>query len=555
MKKIYQIALLAFACTSAMAQGFFTPTAYRGAMAPSPTPMWTGTWVNWDPQNASYPAPTMTITSNITTNTTWSTGQTVLLQGQIYVKNNSILTIQPGVIIRGSSAVAGSGLFITTGSKLMAIGTASQPIVFTSDQPAGSRTAGDWGGVILMGLANNNNPGGINNIEGITPIPDTQYGGGVSPNDNDNSGSLQYIRIEFPGYVYAANKEINGLTFGAVGRGTTIDYIQVSFSNDDSFEWFGGTVNCKHLVAYRGLDDDWDTDNGYSGWVQFCLGVRDPNISDNPTVSTSEGFESDNDPTGSTTAPLTSAIFSNVTDIGPLRGVLTATYASGFRRGARLRRNTNLKIFNCLMMDHPNGVMIDGTLAEGNATSGALKYMYNINAGNKAGKVTESVVSPTVASTFTCCVPTWYAVQSLNDSIATTAGILINPYQYLTPDYRPTASSPALAGASFTNSSFAPAGVIGINEISGASTTQMALYPNPTNVSATLYIKSDEAYGISVSIYNVAGQLVSTPITSAEVATGLTELPIYTGDLSSGVYFVTIVSKNKKETIKLIVNN
>src|SRR4051812_30089561 len=219
MKKIYQIALLAFACTSAMAQGFFTPTAYRGAMAPSPTPMWTGTWVNWDPQNTTYPAPTMTVTSNVTANTTWATGQTVLLQGQIYVTSNAVLTIQPGVVIRGSSAIAGSGLFICTGSKLMAVGTASNPIVFTSDQPAGGRSIGDWGGVILMGLANNNNPGGINNIEGIAPSPLTQYGGATSPNDNDNSGDLEYIRIEFPGYVYAPNKEINGLTMGAVGRG------------------------------------------------------------------------------------------------------------------------------------------------------------------------------------------------------------------------------------------------------------------------------------------------------------------------------------------------
>jgi hypothetical protein len=519
MKKIYQTALLALAFSSAVAQApFFTPTSYRGAMAPSPTPMWTGTWVNWDPQNTNYPAPTMTVSSNITTNTTWSAGQTVLLQGQIYVTSGAVLTIQPGVVVRGSSSVAGSGLFITTGSKLMAVGTASNPIVFTSDQPAGSRTQGDWGGLILMGLANNNNPGGINNIEGITASSLTQYGGGTSPNDNDNSGDLEYIRIEFPGYVYAANKEINGLTFGAVGRGTVIDNIQVSFSNDDAFEWFGGTVNCKHLVAYRCLDDDFDTDNGYNGYVQFCLGVRDPNISDNPTVSTSEGFESDNDPTGSTTAPLTSAIFSNVTDIGPLRGVVTATYSSGFRRGVRLRRNTNLKIFNSLFMDHPNGVMIDGTACENNATSGALKYMYNINAGNKAGKVTECVISPTVASTFTCCMPAWYAVQSTNDSLTSTTGILINPYNYTSPDYRPGSSSPALSGATFTNSSFSTAGVVGIEGLTAEYSTLMGLYPNPTNGESVLYIKSEhDAFNISVGIYNMAGQLVRTPVNSYSV--------------------------------------
>lgn len=554
MKKIYQTALLALACSTAMAQAFFTPTSYRGAMAPAPTPMWTGTWVNWDPQNTVYPTATQTITSNITTNTTWTTGQTYLLQGQIYVTSGAVLTIQPGVVVLGSKSVPGSGLFITTGSKLNAVGTASQPIVFTSDQPAGSRALGDWGGVILMGLASNNNPGGTNYIEGIAPSPLTLYGGGATPNDNDNSGNLQYIRIEFAGYVYAPNKEINGLTFGAVGRGTTIDYIQVSFANDDAFEWFGGTVNCKHLVAYRSLDDDWDTDNGYSGYVQFCLGVRDPNISDNPSISTSEGFESDNDPTATTNTPLTSAIFSNVTDIGPLRGVITATYASGFRRGARIRRNSNLKVFNCLMMDHPRGVMIDGTPCENNAVSGALKYMYNINAGNQTGKVTECVISPTIASTFTCCMPAWYAVTSTNDSLTSTSGILINPYQYLTPDYRPAVGSPALAGASFTNVSFAPAGVLAVKDLT-SSNTQMALYPNPASQGATLYFRSDETYNVSVGIYNVNGQLVSEAITSAEIQKGLTELALYTGNLSNGVYFVTVTSQNNRQTIKLVVNN
>ncbi|MDI1356201.1 MAG: T9SS type A sorting domain-containing protein [bacterium] len=461
MKKILFTALCAITFTGSFSQTpFLTKTCYRGAFAPAPTPMWTDTWTEWDPQNKVYPAPTQSISSNITSNTTFSTGITYLLQGPIYVTGNSILTIQPGVVIRGATIPAGSGLFITTGSKLMAMGTRTAPIVFTSDQAPGSRNPGDWGGVILLGLANNNNPSGINNIEGITPSSLTQYGGGTTPNDNDNSGVLNYVRIEFGGYIYAPNKEINGLTFGAVGRGTTIDYVQCSFTNDDSFEWFGGTVNCKHLVAYRGVDDDFDTDNGFGGAVQFCLGVRDPLLAD-PTyaaasgASTSEGFESDNDPNGSTSDPNTKAIFSNVTDIGPLRGVITATVHPGFRRGARIRRNSSLKIINSILMDHKTrGVYIDGTLSENNAagtSTNTLLFKNNIvaNYGQKACE------SQTASTAFNATINAWVKAGG-NDTLPFIGGtasntILVNPYSYLNPDYRPAPGSLALSGASFTD--------------------------------------------------------------------------------------------------------
>ncbi len=140
------------------------------------------------------------------------------------------------------------------------------------------------------------------------------------------------IRIEFAGYAYQPDKEINGITFGSVGSGTVIDYIQVSFANDDAFEWFGGTVNCKHIVSYRNLDDDFDTDFGYRGKVQFGLIIRDPFIADQSAGSTSEGFESDNDGSGSNNGPKTAAVFSNITAIGPLRGNLQATIDPKFRR-------------------------------------------------------------------------------------------------------------------------------------------------------------------------------------------------------------------------------
>ncbi len=511
---------------------FFQPTTYRGAFAPAPTPMWTDTWCEWDPQNANYPAPTVTVSTDITTNTTWSTGQVVLLSGQIFVKNNAVLTIQPGVIIRGDKSIAGAGLFITKGSKIIAQGTLNQPIVFTSDQAPGSRNLGDWGGVVLLGQASVNNPGGVNYIEGLPASSDTEYGGGTTPNDNDSSGILKYVRIEFAGYAYQPNKEINGLTFGAVGRKTVIDYVQVSFANDDSFEWFGGSVNCSHLVAYRGLDDDFDTDNGYNGYVQFCLGVRDPAYADNPSVSTSEGFESDNDATGSTATPLTSAIFSNVTLIGPYRGNTGATIAPGYRRALRIRRNSNLKVFNSIFMDHPRGVMIDGSACEANAASGSLKFKNNIVAGNSTGKVTEV----TAGSTFNA--PSWFGTNS-NDSLVSTTGILVNPYNYTAPDYRPQTGGIAETGADFTDPVFNNL-VLSVSN-SNAELFNTGIYPNPSKDFIYIRTNANSTDNISIRIVNVLGQeVLNTSYRNDELINATIDVK----DLKSGVYFISIMNTN-----------
>lgn len=483
MKKIYKTALFALMSNFAIAQSFFVPTAYRGAFAPAPAAMWTDNWTNWDPQNAVYPSPTVTVSSNITVNTTWTSGNVYLLQGPIYVKTGAILTIQPGTIILGDKASTGAGLFITKGSKIMAMGTATQPIVFTSNQAPGARALGDWGGIILMGKASNNQPGGIANIEGIAPSADTEFGGGTSPDDEDNSGVMQFVRIEWAGYVYAPNKEINGITMGSVGHGTTIDHIQVSFCNDDGFEWFGGTVDCKYLVSFRNLDDDFDADFGFRGHIQFGLSVRDPNFADAPAVSTSEGFEVDNDGSGSTATPQTAPFFSNMTMVGPYRGNTASTIATGFRRGARLRKNCAIKIYNSIFMDHQRGLHIDGVACEGNATSGALKFKNNLMAGNATGKVTEV----NVGSTFN--ITSWFAT-NMNDSLVPTTGILVTPYDYLNPDYRPAGASLALSNFDFTDGSltgnvlFAPTVTSTISYCVGATAAQLTA--TGTNVLNTL---------------------------------------------------------------------
>lgn len=302
------------------------------------------------------------------------------LKGWVYVRNGATLTIEAGTIIKGDKATK-AALIVEPGGKLIAKGTASAPIVFTSAQPAGSRRPGDWGGLIICGNALCNE--GEKQIEGG---PRTTFGGNKSA---DNSGVLSYVRVEFAGYPFEKDKEINGITFGGVGSGTQVDHVQVSYTNDDSFEWFGGSVNCKYLVAYNGWDDDFDTDNGFSGNVQYCLSVRDPRIAD---TSQSNGFESDNLAGGTAVSPYTSCRFSNVTFVGPMALASdfqnTTDYINGgsmnpnngsalgkYQAAMQIRRNSRLSCFNSVALGWPIGLILDNEKGDtqGAATAGNLK--------------------------------------------------------------------------------------------------------------------------------------------------------------------------------------
>ena len=264
MKKIFTLVMVfVLAQSMSNAQEFIQKVNYRGAFAPAPSPMWTSGWTEYNPQTKAYGTTNVNVDGitvgtvvgsdvHITTNTTFTSNNIYLLKGAVYVDSLVTLTIEPGTVIRGDNIVANSSLIIRRGAKLLAEGTPCNPIVFTSNKAAGSRLPGDWGGIILLGRGSVNQTGGVSNIEGLTIANQTQFGGGSTPNDTDTSGILKYVRIEYGGYVFAANKEINGLTMGAVGSGTVIDYVQCSFINDDSFEWFGGKVNCSHLIAYKG---------------------------------------------------------------------------------------------------------------------------------------------------------------------------------------------------------------------------------------------------------------------------------------------------------------
>ena len=432
---------------------FWTPTTYKGAFPVTDNTAasdWTSGWSNFDAENTDYPTTTSTVSTDITTSTTWS--GVILLQNKIYVKNNATLTIAPGTIIRGDKPTQGS-LIVTRGAKLNAIGTLASPIIFTSNESIGNRAEGDWGGIVLLGLARNNQPGGVANIEGIVQTTDTQYGGSF---DNDNSGTLKYVRIEFAGIALEPNKEINGLTCGSVGSATTIDYVQVSHSGDDSFEWFGGTVSCKHLIAYRGLDDDFDTDFGFRGKIQFALAIRDKDVSD--AIGDSNSFESDNDAAGSAGQPKTAAIFSNVTLVGPKgNGSIVLPVGEKFEKAFRLRRNTAVSCFNSLVVGWEKGLSIEGTPVVNNVNGDTLIFSNNVLTGftNNTNTIYNAGTSGGAASTSSFYTSFWGA--DGNDSTQSIAQVSwVNLFAPLgtTPDARLSSGSSAASGAAFNHPKF-----------------------------------------------------------------------------------------------------
>lgn len=339
-----------------------------------------------DPTPEPTPTPTpsnlVELSGNLET-MTLDASKKYLIKGTVFVNDGKVLTIPAGTVLMGDKKTKGT-LVINVGGKIMAEGTATKPIIFTSKNGPGERDKGDWGGVILLGRANvnQNNP----SIEGISPAV---YFGSFqsSAHDNESSGVMKYVRIEYAGIALSPNNETNSLTFGAVGSGTVIENVQASYGGDDSFEWFGGTVNCKNLIAFAGWDDDFDTDFGYSGKVQFGLAVRDPFLADQ---SGSNGFESDNDAGGNDVTPYTSAVFSNMTVIGP-RYDSTASISGNFQNAMHIRRRSSLSIFNSVITGFPVGLLLDGsvTKTQFDAGNGVLKNNVLAVVGNGKGKAAE----------------------------------------------------------------------------------------------------------------------------------------------------------------------
>ena len=378
----------------------------------------------------------------ITKNTTWDCDTIYFLKGKVYVTNAAELTIQPGTVIVGDTISKGA-LLITKGAKIHAVGTPSCPIVFTSAKGPNKRNRGDWGGLIILGKAAVNTPTGTANIEGLPPSALTEYGGGLNPDNNDNSGELNFVRVEYAGVAFAPNNEINGITFGGVGAGTLVDYVQVSYANDDSFEWFGGTVNCKHIIAFRGIDDDFDTDNGYSGKLQFGIGLRDSLVAD---ISGSKAFESDNDANGSANLPQTRAIFSNFT----CSAGGDTTNNINFKDAAHIRRNSHMYLYNSIVMGYPDGINIDGSNVGSSTQQNVLSDTMVQNNIIGTRQVAKEIITSSPSAN--ASVIDLLQNHASNRYYTGNAGILLTaPYNMSKPDFRPATGSPALTGANFNH--------------------------------------------------------------------------------------------------------
>jgi len=382
------------------------------------------------------PDPTSNIIQGTISSSRFYAKGTWILKGYVYVTDGATITFEAGCIIKSDVTEKGA-LIIERGAKLIASGTAANPIVFTSGKAVGSRAPGDWGGIILLGKAPTNRP--------LDPAPTIEGGvgrqyGGTDP--LDESGVLRYVRIEYAGIAAEPGSEINGLTCGGVGSGTIIENVQVSFGNDDAFEFFGGTVNAKNLVAFATADDDFDFDFGYTGKIQFGVSCRKPDFVD--AGDAGNGIECDNDAASTLATPRTKPQLSNFTIIGPNDAPGTA---GNHNMSTRWRRSTQFIFRNSIIMGHPDGgfeTINDPTLND--------YYVNNIS--EFKNNIVHASTLP--YKTANASIATNAQIQAKAEAegcltMASSAAVMLtSPFYSTNPDFRPATGSPALSGASFS---------------------------------------------------------------------------------------------------------
>jgi hypothetical protein len=274
--------------------------------------------------------PVVVVSGEIEGTENWTNGFYYVLRGAVFVPEGATLNIQAGTRVIGEAGSVGT-LIVLRGGRLNAIGTREQPIVFTSDQPVGSRARGDWGGLIINGRAPVNIEGG----EGVGEADTGVYGG---DNPNDNSGSLRYVRVEFAGVEFSPDNELNGIAFQGVGRGGSYEFIQVHMNRDDALEWFGGTADIKYAVASNAADDSFDWTFGWSGRAQFIAITQRGDDADN-------AIEADNNEFANNLLPRSHPQIYNIT----LCGDRDTNEGSEGPRAANLRRGTSFTIRNFLV--------------------------------------------------------------------------------------------------------------------------------------------------------------------------------------------------------------
>lgn len=394
---------------------------------------------NNDPDPIVPPSGGTDIRGVISSNKTLTKDKVWTLRGFVYVTGNATLTIEPGTKIISKRDSAGV-LVVTRGSKIDAKGTASAPIVFTSGES--SPIPGDLGGIVIAGSATAN--GNHAQMEGVTDTKYNQFGG---TNDADNSGFLQYIRIEYAGKSVNPNDEINGLSMYGVGSGTTVDHIQVTRGLDDAFEFFGGSFNAKYLVAYNNADDDFDFDDGYHGNLQYLISIKDPAFTDSKTggdLSNNLEWDNSNGKVPFTIMPYTHARISNATLIGP--NTATSNVINNYGFGARFRRGAQFEIVNSVFL----GSKLASFSIENNETATAFTTGTSLFNNNVIQSIAASPFN--IGSEVTSGLTT-AQMQTLSQNLviltAAADAKLTDPFNVANPKVTPATGSPLLTGAVF----------------------------------------------------------------------------------------------------------
>ncbi len=525
---------------------------------------------------------------------TLSADTAYILTGIYYVDSTAVLNIQPGTVVLGDSASGGT-LCIKRGGKIYANGTAQRPIVLTTKNAAGDRRVGQWGGIILLGSARNNQS--VNQtIEGGLHAS-AVYGG---TNDDDSSGVLRYVRIEYGGIPFLPDNEINGLTMGSVGRRTVIEYVQTSFNNDDGYEWFGGTVNAKYLVSWRNLDDDFDTDFGWSGRVQFGYAKRDPSIFDASSGSNSNGFESDNMGGSSgpwPARPTTSGIFSNITAIGPESDTsLYGSISSKHDYAVFIRRRSSISIYNSLFAGFRHGIVLRNDSTQWNASVDSLQIR---NTSVQSGRRLIGADTPPTSFSGTggfngFNADSWFTTAlyaNVGNVARQPAAVGLSAAAFTLGsgnDPRPAlGSEPVTAGTSFSNprlsgltattyrGAFDPSlpmssqwtagwtnfdpqntnyltGVKETNDVNPRSFTLEQNYPNPFNPTTTIRFSVPQSGFVTLKVYNLLGQEVAT-LVNEQLAAGTFAADFNAAQLASGAYVYRLSAEGFVQVRKMVL--
>jgi len=340
--------------------GFFQQTCYAGAIGPLAGDDWTVGWTYYDSTGANRqdlhlvgvpnPRPLAIYQNvNLYSSQTWKPDSNYEIRGQLRVKDQTTLTIQPGVVIFGQRSSVGT-LIVERGGKIMAVGTAAAPIIMTTSDPPGTMSRGGWGGLVINGYARTNQANTCADSVASEGGAIGYYGGN---DDDDDSGQLRYVRIEYAGKQITVDNELNSFTFNSVGRQTQVEYCEAFRGSDDAFETFGGTVNMKHMIGIDGTDDGYDWQLGFRGKAQFIIIRVSPEQAPEsvpPNIQFGDkGIEADNNEFGhdrtNCTGSYSNPTVANCTFVGDKR---SGAPFPGVTSAVNLRRGTAGQIFNSI---------------------------------------------------------------------------------------------------------------------------------------------------------------------------------------------------------------